>query len=189
MPPRRKKTLYVLGDTPEIQAVGAGFAQQAQFTRGHDEARLFGNGLAMKATAVPADQKAQIAFLAGRYGDHGEPAGPFLQPVTGVNLQKELGLSRHYLNAAFDKNISKTYDGLEYSNIHGLDLMRAYKIPAAMKASPAALKASPAAVKASPFAIGAQSLAAIYNRAAPALQTRKDATRALKDWRFAAKVY
>ena len=185
--PRRKKTLYVWGDSPEIQAVGAGFAQQAHYTRGHDAARMFGNGLAMKATAVPADQKAQIAFLAGRYGDHGE--GAFLQPITGKNLQTELGLSRHYLNAAFQKNISKTDDGLEYSNIHGLDLMRAYKIPAAMKASPAAVKASPAAVKASPFAIGAQSLAAIYERNAPALQTRKDATRAIKDWRFEAKVY
>ena len=175
--PRRKKTLYVWGDSPEIQAVGAGFAQQAHYTRGHDKARVFGNELAMKATAVPAGQKSQIAFLAGRYGDHGEPAGPFLQPVTGKNLQKEIGLSRHYLNAACDKNISKTYDGLEYSNIHGLDLMRAYKIPAAMKASPAA-------VKASPFAIGAQSLAAIYNRATPALQTRYDAKRAINDWRF-----
>jgi hypothetical protein len=178
--PRRKKTLYVWGDSPEIQAVGAGFAQQAHYTRGHDAARMFGNGLAMKATAVPADQKAQIAFLAGRYGDPGE--GAFLQPITGKNLQTELGLSRHYLNAAFDKNISKTHEGLEYSNIHGLDLMRAYKIPAAMKASPAA-------VKASPFAIGAQSLAAIYERNAPALQSRKDATRAIKDWRFEAKVY
>ena len=131
MPPRRKKkkTLYVWGDTPEIEALGAGFARQGYFNQGYGEARLFGNELAMKATAVPADQKAQIAFLAGRYGDHGKPAGPFLQPVTGVNLQKELGLSCHYLDRAFEKNITKHDNGLQHSSIHGLDVLRAYKLP------------------------------------------------------------
>jgi len=134
MPPRRRdkrKTTqaYEWGDTPEIQALGAGLARQAHFARGYGEARLFGNELAMRATAVPADEKAQIAFLAGRYGDYGETVGPFLQPVTGVNLQKELGLSRHYLDKEFKKNITKIANGIEHSSIHGLGVLRAYKIP------------------------------------------------------------
>ena len=140
---RKKETTHlVYGDTPEIEALSTGFARQAHFDRGYGEARRFGNELAMKATAVPADQKAQIAFLAGRYGDHGKPAGPFLQPVTGVNLQKELGLSRHYLDRAFEKNITKHDNGLQHSSIHGLNVLRAYKLPqtppptTAVKASP-----------------------------------------------------
>ena len=140
MPPRRKKKsapqTYASVDTPEIVALATGYARQGYYGEGYDRARVFGNELVMNATAVPAKQKAQIAFLAGRYG---ESAQPFLQPITGVNLQKELGLNRHYLDVAFDKNITKTTNGLQYSTVHGLDLMRAYKLPGAPK-PPAAPK-------------------------------------------------
>jgi len=130
MPRRKKKSqAYVYTDTPEIQSLGAGFARQGYFRQGYGEAREFGNKLAMRATAVPADQKAQIAYLAGRYGAYGEPAGSFLQPITGVKLQKELGLSRHYLDKEFEKNIRQSPAGFQQSNINGLDVLRAYKHP------------------------------------------------------------
>ena len=179
MPPRRKKkAVYAWGDTPEIQALGAGFARQGYFNQGYGEARLFGNELAMRATAVPADQKAQIAFLAGRYGDHdGKPAGPFLQPVTGVNLQKELGLSRHYLDRAFEANITKHANGLQHSSIHGLDVLRAYKLPKA----PPSLSAREEAVVVSP---AAKAFVAIQTRYA----TRSLAQRAFNDWKFESAI-
>ena len=68
---RKKETTHlVYGDTPEIEALSTGFARQAHFDRGYGDARLFANELAMKATAVPAGQKAQIAFLTGRYTNY-----------------------------------------------------------------------------------------------------------------------
>ena len=151
-------------DTPEVLALGAGFARQAQFDLGYDDARLFGNKLAMRSTAVPEGEKAPMSFLASRY-DYSS-SKPFLQPVTGVNLQKELGLSRHHLDTAFDKNITKSDKGFQHSSIHGLEMLRAYKYP--------------------PAARGAEAIAAIYERNAPALQTRQDAKRALRDWQFEA---
>ena len=88
MPPRRKKNIhYIRGDTPEVLALGAGFARQAQFDLGYDDARVFGNKLAMRATAVPEGDKAPMSFLASRYDD--SSSKPFLQPVTGVHLQKD----------------------------------------------------------------------------------------------------
>ena len=84
--PRRLPVSYVYTDTPEIQALGAGFARQGYFRQGYGKAREFGNELAMRSTAVPAGQKAQIAFLAGRYGAYGEDAGKFLQPISGANV-------------------------------------------------------------------------------------------------------
>ncbi len=83
MPRRKKSQAYVYTDTPEIQNLAAGYARQGYFRQGYDEAREFGNKLAMRATVVPANKKAQIAYLAGRYGAYGETVGPFLQPITG----------------------------------------------------------------------------------------------------------
>ena len=125
-----RKKIVVYGDTPEIEALSIGLSRQAHFARGYGEARMYGNELAMRATAVPACQKAQITFLAGRYGTYGHQAGKFLQPVSGVQLQEELGLtSPYFLNKAFNdaNNTRPAANGFEYSNIKGLDVMRAYK--------------------------------------------------------------
>jgi len=120
--------IVTFSDTPEIEALSTGLARQAHFARGYGEARAFGNQLAMRATAVPADQKSQIAFLAGRYGAYGGEGGQFLQPVTGVKLQAELGLtSPHFLKKAFDENLRPSPAGFQQSNINGLDVLRAYK--------------------------------------------------------------
>ena len=166
MPRRKKNIQYIRGDTPEVLALGAGFARQAQFDLGYEDARLFGNKLAMHSTAVTEGKNAPMSFLASRYDD--SPSTPFLQPSTGVNLQKELGLSRHHLNTAFDKNITISAKGFKHSSIHGLEMLRAYKYP--------------------PSARGAEAIAAIYDRNAPALQTRQDAKRALRDWQFEAVI-
>ena len=128
-----QRRIAVYSDTPELQALSKGYARQAhqaQFARGYGEARTFGNELAMRATAVPEGQKPQIAFLAGRYGAYGDEGGQFLQPLTGVKLQAELGLtSPHFLNKAFEANIRPSPKGFQQSNINGLDVLRAYKHP------------------------------------------------------------
>ena len=128
--PRRLPVSYVYTDTPEIQALGAGFARQGYFRQGYSEAQEFGNKLAMRSTAVPAGQKAQIAFLAGRHGTYGEDAGQFLQPISGAKLQAELGLtSPYFLNKAFEENLRPSPKGFQQSKISGLDILRAYKHP------------------------------------------------------------
>ena len=128
-----QRRIAVYSDTPELQALSKGYARQAhqaQFARGYGEARTFGNELAMRATAVPEGQKPQIAFLAGRYGAYGGEGGQFLQPLSGVKLQAELGLtSPHFLNKAFEANIRPSPKGFQQSNINGLDVLRAYKHP------------------------------------------------------------
>ena len=126
----RRQILVRYGDTPEIEALSTGYAREAHFARGYGEGRMFGNELVMRATAVPEGDKAQIAFLAGRYGAYGDEGGQFLQPLTGVKLQAELGLtSPHFLNKAFEVNIRPSPKGFQQSHINGLDVLRAYKQP------------------------------------------------------------
>ena len=130
-----QRRIAVYSDTPELQALSKGYARQAHqthFARGYGEARMFGNELVMRATAVPEGDKAQIAFLAGRYGAYGDEGGQFLQPLTGVKLQAELGLTNPYfLNKAFNdaNNTRPSPSGFQQSNINGLDVLRAYKHP------------------------------------------------------------
>ena len=83
MPPRRKKkTTYVWADTPEIQALGAGFAREGHFFEGFNKARDFANTLATESTAVaPGQHHAQMSWGLGKY--HPEvPSPPFFQAHT-----------------------------------------------------------------------------------------------------------
>ena len=137
-----RKKIVVYGDTDEIEALSTGLSRQAYFARGYGEARVYGNKLVMRATAVPEGEKAQIAFLAGRYGAYGDEGGQFLQPLTGVKLQAELGLtSPHFLNKAFEANIRPSPSGFQQSNINGLDVLRAYKHP--KRPAPSAILSPP----------------------------------------------
>ena len=142
-----QRRIAVYSDTPELQVLSKGYARQAhqaQFARGYGEARAFGNKLVMRATAVPEGEKAQIAFLAGRYGAYGDEGGQFLQPLTGVKLQAELGLtSPHFLNKAFEANIRPSPSGFQQSNINGLDVLRAYKHPKPPPVGPSAILSPP----------------------------------------------
>ena len=54
MPPRRKKKIqaYVWGDTPEIEALGAGFARQGYFMDGYEKARVFANQTTSKSLSA-----------------------------------------------------------------------------------------------------------------------------------------
>ena len=87
MPPRKratgkKKAVYVWGDTPEIEALGAGFAREEHFFEGFNKARDFANTLATDSTAVAHGQHhAQMSWGLGKY--HPEvPSPPFFQAHT-----------------------------------------------------------------------------------------------------------
>ena len=69
MPPRRKKkAVHVWGDTPEIQALGAGFAREEHFFEGFNKARNFANTLATDSTAVaPGQHHTQMSWGLGKY--------------------------------------------------------------------------------------------------------------------------
>ena len=141
-----RKKIVVYGDTDEIEALSTGLSRQAYFARGYGEARVYGNKLVMRATAVPEGEKAQIAFLAGRYGAYGDEGGQFLQPLTGVKLQAELGLTNPYfLNKAFNdaNNTRPSPSGFQQSNINGLDVLRAYKHPKPPPVGPSAILSPP----------------------------------------------
>ena len=65
MPRRKKKVVYVWGDTPEIQALGAGFAQEGYFKNGYEKARVFANVTTSKTLA--ARIKPDGTYLPARY--------------------------------------------------------------------------------------------------------------------------
>ena len=66
MPPRRKKkAVYAWGDTPEIQALGAGFARQGYFMDGYGEARLFANKTTAYGLSTRPNENARYAYTVG----------------------------------------------------------------------------------------------------------------------------
>ena len=137
MPPRRKKKAalaYVWGDTPEIQALGAGFAREGYFMNGYGEAQGEAIRFAIKSTAVPVNVKPQIAFLTPQYGKYGIAGGQFLQPITEPKVLEMTGLtSSHYLGKAFLEGRTKL--GADHGYVHSLtqgpassmELIRAFR--------------------------------------------------------------
>lgn len=100
MPPRRqrqRKTLYVYGDTPEIQALGTGFARQEHFFEGFNKARDFANTLATTAVApAPGQHHAQMSWGLAKY--HPEvPSPPFFQAHTTGKILDTIQSSHGHL--------------------------------------------------------------------------------------------
>jgi hypothetical protein len=120
MPRRKKKSqAYVWGDTPEIQALGAGFARQEYFMNGYGEAQGEANKFAIRSTAVPKDVKPQIAYLTPQYGKYGIAGGKFLQPITEPKVLEITGLTTsHYLGKAFLEGRTKL--GADQGYVHSL---------------------------------------------------------------------
>ena len=103
--PRRKKEPW---DTPEIQALGAGFARQGYFRKGYGEAQGEANAFAINATAVVGKVKPQIAFLSAIHGNYGEAGGKFLQPISIPKVISATGIKNaYYVNQAFDAGRTK----------------------------------------------------------------------------------
>jgi len=152
MPPRRKKkAVYVYGDTPEIQALGTGFAREGHFFEGFNKARDFANTLATESTAVAHGQHhAQMSWGLGKY--HPEvPELTFFQPhTTGTILDtiknshghlsvgdlpsyRKFGAPRlattiNHLRTDFD-NTKVTHSGFEGANIWGELVLRQKQLP------------------------------------------------------------
>ena len=129
--PRRKKEPW---DTPEIQALGAGFARQGYFRKGYGEARGEANAFAINATAVVGKVKPQIAFLTAIHGNYGAAGGKFLQPISIPKVISATGIKNtYYVNQAFDAGRTGLgrEKGYEHSSISGpdssMELFRAHR--------------------------------------------------------------
>ena len=137
MPRHRPIVSYVYTDTPEIQALGAGFARQGYFNQGYGDAQGEANAFTIRATAVPKGKNPQFAFLAPQYGKFGEAGGSFLSPITVPKVLELTGLPTPYqLDKMF--NQGKTGLGLAkgytHSKIQGptgrtIELLRAFRTP------------------------------------------------------------
>ena len=137
MPRRKKKSqAYAWGDTPEIQALGAGFARQGYFMNGYGEAQGEANKFAIRSTAVVDGVKPQIAYLTQRLGQYGEAGGHFLSPITVPKVIKATGIAnRYYLDKAFEAGrtgLGKEH-GYDHSIVQGtkiaMPLIRAFRTP------------------------------------------------------------
>ena len=135
MPRRKKKSqAYAWGDTPEIQALGAGFARQDYFMDGYGEAQGQANRFAVNATAVVDGVNPQIAYLTQRLGQYGEAGGHFLSPITVPKVIKATGIAnRYYLDKAFEAGrtgLGKEH-GYDHSIVQGtkiaMPLIRAFR--------------------------------------------------------------
>ena len=188
MPPRRKKKTapqaYASVDTPEIIALATGYARQGYHKSGYEQARRFANGITSKSLAARAKPDgthapARFAYATGVRDP--EMGGIFAVGTSANDLVSELRFKdARALRTAFDNSHVHTRD----ASMQGTQLAVLRGMPVFKFKDVAAVKDSHTAVKASPSAIGAESIAAIYNRNAPALQTRQDAKRAFNDWRF-----
>ena len=110
MPPRRKKkTLYVWADTPEIQAVGAGFAQEGFFKNGYEKARVFAN--VTTSNSLAARIKPDGTYLPARFAYatgivEPDMGGIFALGTSAKELAEELNFkSPRALQTAFDNSL------------------------------------------------------------------------------------
>jgi hypothetical protein len=140
MPPRRRdkqrKTTqaYVWGDTPEIQALGAGFAQEGYFMEGYDRARRFANDTTAKALAAqPGVRNARYAYMVGVPGSVGR--GDFALGMTTPDVITAYGLdSETTLKQAFKQGLlpnDPLMPGFQRSIVNGRPLMKTYHYPSA----------------------------------------------------------
>ena len=110
MPPRRKKkTLYVWADTPEIQAVGAGFAQEGFFKNGYEKARVFAN--VTTSNSLAARIKPDGTYLPARFAYatgivEPDMGGIFALGTSAKELAEELNFKNpRALQTAFDNSL------------------------------------------------------------------------------------
>ena len=140
MPPRRRdkqrKTTqaYVWGDTPEIQALGAGFAQEGYFMEGYDRARRFANDTTAKALAAqPGVRNARYAYMVGVPGSVGR--GEFVLGMTTPDVISTYRLgNRKTLESEFSQGLlpdDPLMPGLQRSMVNGRPLMKTYHYPSA----------------------------------------------------------
>ena len=195
MPPRRKKktaphAYASVVDTPEIIALATGYARQGYHKSGYEQARRFANGITSKslaARAKPDGTHAPARFAYATGVEDPEMGGIFAVGTSASDLVSELRFKdARALRTAFDNSFKNPVRHVhpQDASMQGTQLAVLKGMPVFKFKDVAAVKDSHTAVKASPSAIGAESIAAIYNRNAPALQTRQDAKRAFNDWRF-----
>ena len=120
MPPRRKKkAVYVWGDTPEIEALGSGFARGGYYNSGYEKARLFANkttssSLAARIKPDGSHAPARFAYAIGvKEPDLG---GRFAVGTSAIGLASELKFKdARALQTAFNKSSKNPVHGIDLS--------------------------------------------------------------------------
>ena len=134
MPRRKKKSqAYVWGDTPEIQALGAGFARQGYFMDGYDEARLFANKTTAYGLSTRPDEKARYAYTVGVEQKPGR--GEFILGLSAKDTAQRLGYTsdralRTAFEAASKLPSNSCMPGFTRANLNGQFVFKPLKIQA-----------------------------------------------------------
>ena len=120
--PRRKKEPW---DTPEIQALGAGFARQGYHNSGYEKARIFANAVTSQSLAArikPDGTHAPARFAYATGVKERDLGGLFAVGTSAVDLASDLGFKdARVLRTAFDKG-SKNPVNARYPSIPGTQL-------------------------------------------------------------------
>lgn len=135
MPPRgRKKKKQLnewLGDTPEVQALGAGLRALRLHNAGYTEAQDEGNIITARSLAAKSDERnAKTAFMLPEPGARG---GHFVKGSTAKEVISALGLPNiSTLNREF--NAGKFVEDSKMKNFHranvrGVPVMRSFHYP------------------------------------------------------------
>ena len=213
MPRRKKKSqAYAWGDTPEIQALGAGFARQGYYNSGYEKARIFANKTTSSSLAArikPDGTYAPARFAYATGVKEPDLGGQFAVGTSASGLASDLKFKdARALQTAFNKSSKNPVHGIDLSMpetqlavLRGTPVFK-FKEVSAVAAPPAAEafaaihtqltttpikhpnppQAPPAAVVVSP---AAKALVVLQTQSA-ALQTRSAAKRALNGWNFEA---
>ena len=188
MPPRRKKkAVYVWGDTPEIEALGSGFAREGYYNSGYEKARIFANkttssSLAARIKPDGSHAPARFAYATGIYEP--DKGGIFAVGNSAKELAAELNFKTpRALQTAFEKNIlapDPSMPGTDRALVNGKPVFK-FKEAAAVNAAlarsslaaPAARALASAALAGS---VGASPVAAMGASAALVAHQTRSAT-------------
>ena len=144
--PRRKKKVYVWGDTPEIEALGSGFAREGYYNSGYEKARIFANATTSSALAARikpdgTHAPARFAYAIGvREPDLG---GQFAVGTSASGLASDLKFKdARALQTAFDKSFKNpvpdlSMPGTQLAVLKGMPVFK-FKEVSAVAAPPAA---------------------------------------------------
>jgi hypothetical protein len=159
MPRRKKKVVYVWGDTPEIEALGSGFAREGYYNSGYEKARIFANmttssSLAARIKPDGSHAPARFAYATGvREPDLG---GQFAVGTSASGLASDLKFKdARALQTAFDKSskahgIDPSMPGTQLAVLKGMPVFK-FKEVSAVAAPPTAALADVKAAQAPAF--------------------------------------
>ena len=140
MPPRRKKkAVYVWGDTPEIQALGSGFAREGYYNSGYEKARIFANKTTSSSLAArikPDGTYAPARFAYAIGVKEPDLGGQFAVGTSASGLASDLKFKdARALQTAFDKSFKNpvpdlSMPGTQLAVLNGMPVFKFKEVSA-----------------------------------------------------------